>query len=161
MIPMGNGKVVGPFDRVRDVNVITAVAHPQAVKGLGNLAIFNKAAAAVLKKDTSVVKTDRSTTDTKTADNTNTDKGSDTTKTSDRAFSNELSNEDRMNGILLRKVDEATGAVYREYKNLDAVEVDYPADTAVYKKAAAYFAQDNHSDRVAVLDYVDGKWKTP
>lgn len=69
----------------------------------------------------------------------------------------QLSVQDRMNGILLRKTDKATGAIYREYKNIDAVAVDYGEDTAVYKKAQTYFAQSNHSDRVAVLDYDPSK----
>lgn len=75
----------------------------------------------------------------------------------DRTFSNELNNTDRMNGLLARKVDTTTGALYREYRNLAAVENDYGRDTLVYKKATAYFAQDYHSDRVAVIDYVDGQ----
>lgn len=162
MISMTDGKVVAPFDKVSDVNVITTVVHPQVIKGLGNMLILNKAAAATLKKDeTSVPAAQSDATpvdDTKKTDTTGTttDKGS-TTPDTGRAFSNALTNDDRMNGILLRKVDTDTGALYREYKNLDAVGNDYDEDTAVYKKAAAYFAQDNHSDRVAVLDYVDGK----
>lgn len=64
-----------------------------------------------------------------------------------------LSVEDRKNGILSRKTDKTTKAIYREYSDADAVAVDYGMDSAIYKKALTYFAQDNHSDRLAVLDY--------
>lgn len=153
MIPMADGKVVGPFDRTRDVNVIMTVVHPQPVKGLGNLCIFNKAEAATLAPTKSATSQDKTASGDKQTDATTSQSSTSTS----RAFSKELSNTDRMNGLLSRKVDSATGAVYREYKNLDAVEVDYPTDTPVYKKAAAYFAQDNHSDKIAVMDYPDGK----
>lgn len=76
---------------------------------------------------------------------------------SQKALPDESSNEGRLNGLLMRKTDPATGAMYREYKNLDAVAVDYKEDTDVWKKASAYFAQDYHSDRVAVLDYDPSK----
>lgn len=163
MIPMKDGKVIAPFDRVRDVNVITTIVHPQSVQGLGNMVILNKAAAAKLATNAPAAQSDNTPVkdDKAHASGGTTDKPNNTTPAptpaSDRSFSDELTNDDRMNGLLSRKVDQATGALYREYKNLDAVETDYDSNTAVYKKAAAYFAQDNHSDRVAVLDYVDGK----
>lgn len=72
-------------------------------------------------------------------------------------LSDTLNSTDILNGLLLRKTDKTTGAIYREYKNLDAVAVDYKEGTPVYKKASAYFAQSNHSDRIAVLDYDKSK----
>lgn len=63
-----------------------------------------------------------------------------------------ISTDEALGGLLLRKVDSATNAVYREYKTIDAVQKDYPIDSDVWKKASAYFAQDNCSDRVAVLN---------
>lgn len=136
-IAMANGQVISAFDKNTDVNVITSIVHPQVVKGLGNLVILNKV------------------TEKATLATTSTDTPKEGTPTTGRAFSNELTITDHMNGILLRKVDTATGAVYREYKNIDAVVTDYSKDTAVYKKAQAYFAQDKHSDRIAVLDYIE------
>lgn len=79
------------------------------------------------------------------------------TATLPSGLSDTLDNDERKDGILSRKTDSATGAVFREYSNLDAVAVDYDADTAVYKKANSYFAQSEHSDRVAVLDYDPAK----
>lgn len=43
---------------------------------------------------------------------------------------------------------------YKEYKTLDALKVDYAAETSVYKAAAAEFAQVNKSRIVAVATYV-------
>lgn len=144
-IPMADGKTIAPFDKVTDVNVITSIVHPQPIKGLGNLVILNKVdTPATLKTDTAA-----------SANTDGKDKGS--TQTTGRAFSNTLSNDDRMNGILMRKVDTATGGLYREYKNTDAVETDYGSDTEVYKQAQAYFAQNYTSDRIAVIDYVADK----
>ncbi|RVU70037.1 DUF3383 family protein [Lactobacillus xujianguonis] len=162
---MADGKVVGPFEHTRDVNVIMTVVHPRPVIGLGNLLILNLAEAATLNKTKPKDVAPASADDTpqgsqpKNNDSTNTQAGSNDQGSApkSRAFSNVLSNSDRMNGLLLRKVDTATGSMYREYSNLDAVEVDYAKGTPVYKKAAAYFAQDNHSDRVAVLDYPKDK----
>lgn len=71
--------------------------------------------------------------------------------------SDTLTTQDRMNGILLRKTDTKTGAVYREYKDVDAVASDYGEDSPVYSKAQTYFAQENHSDHIAVLDYDPAK----
>lgn len=119
---------VAPFDRVSDVNVIMTVIHPRPVTGLGNLLILNPVAPS---------------TDGKAGDTT--------------ALPDELSAQDRMNGILLRKTDPSSKAIYREYKNVDAVAVDYPEKSTVWNKASTYFAQSNHSDRVAVLDYDPSK----
>lgn len=152
--------VVAPFERVKDVNVIMTLLHPQPLVGLGNLLLVNKVDKPATLKTVTATPAAAGTGDTTpkdankdTQDNT---QGSNT-DTGDRAFSNDLSNDDRMNGLLRRKVDTATGAVYREYKNLDAVAVDYPENSPVWMKANAYFAQSNHSDRVAILDYVNGK----
>lgn len=126
---------VVPYDRPMDVNVIMTVLQPQPIKGLGNILLLN-----MLDPTTSAgadPKTPASSTPKPLADT--------------------LSTQDRMNGILLRKTDKTTGAIYREYKNLDAVAVDYPEGTPVYNKASMYFAQDNHSDRIAVLDFAKDK----
>lgn len=122
---------VAPFDRVSDVNVIMTVIHPRPVTGLGNLLILNPVTPSVQQ----------------TAG-----KAGETT-----ALPDELSAQDRMNGILLRKTDPSSKAIYREYKNVDAVAVDYPEKSTVWNKASTYFAQSNHSDRVAVLDYDPSK----
>ena len=61
--------------------------------------------------------------------------------------------DDIVKGILLRKVDSATGAVYREYRNEDAVSIDYSSNENILSKVKTYFAQKNHSDCVAILDY--------
>ena len=121
---------VAPYDRPMDVNVIMTVLHPQPIKGLGNILLLNATTAA-----------------------TNGDSAGKDGKTPAQTLPDTLSNTDRLNGLLLRKTDPATGAIYREYKNLDAVAVDYKEESAVYKKATAYFAQPKHSDRLAVLDY--------
>ena len=60
---------------------------------------------------------------------------------------------DKIKGILLRKVDSKSGAVYREYRDADAVSIDYSSNQNVLSKVKTYFAQKNHSDRVAILDY--------
>lgn len=68
-----------------------------------------------------------------------------------------LTDQEIVDGLLKRKTDSVTGAKYVEFGNLDAVRTKYDANTAVYKKAATYFAQDHHSDRVAVLEYDPAK----
>ena len=148
--------VVAPFERVKDVNVIMTILHPQPLVGLGNLLLVNKVDKPATLKTTTATPavapanadtgagTSGGTTPKDAQDNKDKTQGSDTT--GDRAFSNDLSNDDRMNGLLKRKVDTATGAVYREYKNLDAVAVDYPENSPVWFKANSYFAQSNHSD---------------
>lgn len=73
------------------------------------------------------------------------------------ALSDTLTAEEIRDGLILRKTDKATGAIYREYRNLDAVKTDYSANADVVAKAEAYFAQDNHSDRVAIVDLPNGK----
>lgn len=71
--------------------------------------------------------------------------------------SDTLDNTDKINGLLLRKIDKENGAEYREFSDLDAVQTAFESTTKVYAKAKTYFAQDAPSDRVVVLDYTDGK----
>lgn len=73
------------------------------------------------------------------------------------ALSDTLTAEEIRDGLILRKTDKATGAIYREYRNLDAVKTDYSANADVVAKAEAYFAQENHSDRIAIVDLPNGK----
>lgn len=129
---------VAPYDHVSDVNVIISVQHPRAVKGLGNLLMLNPTAASKPAGD---------------------DAGKDQKKdaTPDAPLSEKLTTQDRMNGILLRKIDKATGAIYREYEDVNAVAVDYGEDSPIYQRAQTYFAQANHSDRIAVLNYDPAK----
>lgn len=136
--------VVAPYDRVSDVNVVISVLHPRPVVGLGNLLILNAVTAKAPVPAQPDGKGDKSS-----------EGNAQTTPAT--TLPDQLSIQDHMNGILLRKTDKATGAIYREYKNINAVAVDYGEDTAVYKKAQTYFAQSNHSDRVAVLDYDPSK----
>lgn len=72
-------------------------------------------------------------------------------------LSDQLTPEEVQNGLLMRKTDTATGAVYREYKNLDAVKNDYADNADIVAKAEDYFAQENHSDRIAIADLPAGK----
>lgn len=71
----------------------------------------------------------------------------------DKSVQDGVNGSDKLKGILLRKVDSASGAVYREYRDADAVSIDYSANKDVLNKVKTYFAQKNHSDRVAILDY--------
>lgn len=75
----------------------------------------------------------------------------------DTPLSDQLTPEEIQNGLLMRKTDTATGAVYREYKNLDAVKDDYADNVDIIAKAESYFAQENHSDRIAIADLPAGK----
>lgn len=71
----------------------------------------------------------------------------------DSSIRSGVDSSDLAKGLLLRKVDSTSGAVYREYRDADAVSTDYSANKDVLAKAKAYFAQKNHSDRIAILDY--------
>lgn len=142
------------FDRVSDVDVVMTVIQPRPVVGLGNLLILNPKTASTSSSPTtgSSASTGSGTTGsgsgaqpTQPANNVQT------------TLPDELSSDDRENGILLRKTDPKTGAIYREYANAEAVSHDYNPDSIVYKKALTYFAQDNSSDRIAVLDYDPSK----
>lgn len=72
-------------------------------------------------------------------------------------LSDTLTEEEIRDGLMLRKTDKATGAIYREYRNLEAVKTDYSANADVVAKAESYFAQENHSDRIAIVDLPNGK----
>lgn len=133
---------VAPYDRPMDVNVVMTILHPQPIKGLGNILLLNATTPAV-PSDDSTSKSDK-------ADDSS-------QKAPASSLLDTLSITDRLNGLLLRKTDPKTGAIYREYKNLDAVATDYPENSAVYQKAAVYFAQPNHSDRIAVLNFDKSK----
>ena len=60
-------------------------------------------------------------------------------------------------GLLQTITDSATGAVYNEYSNIDAVAMDFNSSTKLYNHAATYFTQKYASDRIAVLNYPEGK----
>ncbi|WP_281830329.1 DUF3383 family protein [Lactobacillus amylolyticus] len=165
------------FDRVSDVDVVMTVIQPRPVVGLGNLLILNPKTASTSSSPTtgSSASTGSGTTaGSSTAGSGSTSpsapaSGSQTTQATTATSNNgstqsvqttlpdELSADDRENGILLRKTDPKTGAIYREYANAEAVSHDYDTDSIVYKKALTYFAQDNSSDRIAVLDYDPSK----
>ena len=124
------------YDRPTDVDVVMSIERPKPTVGLGNLLIINQLSSTPAQSGSG-----------------------NTSAPSDQAEvpSDKLSADDILDGILLRKTDAATGAVYREYASLDAVKVDYSDNDDVMAKAEAYFAQENHSDRVAVLDIPSGK----
>ncbi|MGL5885617.1 MAG: DUF3383 family protein, partial [Bombilactobacillus sp.] len=123
------GSTIKAYDRVSDVDVIMSVIRPQMAVGLGNLLLINSQAKPV-------------------------ESGANTQA---QTLSDTLTSEEIENGLLLRKTDKNTGAVYREYKNLDAVKIDYADNEAILMKAESYFTQDNHSDRIAILDLPAGK----
>lgn len=133
MVETTQSSTVAPFDRVSDVNVIMTVIHPRPTTGLGNLLILNPVTPAQSAGG----------------------KGGDANAAT--PLPDKLSGDDIMNGILLRKTDPDSGAMYREYKTIDAVANDYPEKSNVWNKASSYFAQSNHSDRIAVLDYDPSK----
>ena len=124
------------YDRPNDIDVVMSIVRPKPTVGLGNLLIINQLSSTPSQSGSGNA-------------NTPADQA--------EAPSDKLSADDILNGILLRKTDAATGAVYREYASLDAVKVDYSDNDDVMAKAEAYFAQENHSDRVAVLDIPSGK----
>lgn len=122
------GSTIKAYDRISDVDVIMSVIRPQMAVGLGNLLLINSLAKPV-------------------------ESGANTQA---QTLSDTLTSEEIENGLLLRKTDKNTGAVYREYKNLDAVKIDYTDNEAILMKAESYFTQDNHSDRIAILDLPAG-----
>ena len=131
--------VVAPFSRPSDVTVVMDVAHPQPIQGLGNMLILNFLDSA---------------SNTQPASNKQTT-GSNTQGTSTTTPVNQdtLTDQEILDGVLTKKTDKATGALYREYSNIDALaKHGYDETTGVYAKASAYFTQDNHADKVAVLD---------
>lgn len=60
-------------------------------------------------------------------------------------------------GLLTNITDDTTKSAFKTYTSLDALSKDYPSTTTVYKKAAAYFDQENASDRISVMSYATGK----
>lgn len=60
-------------------------------------------------------------------------------------------------GLLTSITDSTTKSAFKTYASLDALAKDYPSTTSVYKKAAAYFDQENASDRISVMSYATGK----
>lgn len=124
------GNTINAYNRISDVDVVMSVIRPQATVGLGNLLILN-----TTQPGTSGVEN----------------------KGDSEALPDKLTPDEMLDGLLLRKTDKATGAIYREYKNVDAVKTDYADNADVLAKAQTYFAQDNHSDRVAILDLPAGK----
>lgn len=130
------GSSVSAYDHLTDVNVIMSLVHPKPVKGLGNLVILNPVTAKASDQSTS-----------------GDGKNNQDTQSTNTTLRTELSDEDRRDGVLSRKQDKDSKAIYVEYRDIDAVAVDYGTDTQIYKKAQTYFAQDNHSDHIAVLTY--------
>lgn len=120
---------VTPFSKVSDVDVAMTVIKPQPLVGLGNLLILTKTPEAIEGE------------------------GGTTGGTTGGVPNNATS----MTGLLMSKTDTESGAVYKEYANIDAVEEDYADDSKVYKEADSYFAQKNASDHVAILSYPNGK----
>lgn len=133
--------VVAPFSRPSDVTVVMDVRHPQPVQGLGNMLILNFVDSASGTQPASNVQASGTGSQTSGAG------------TITPADPDKLTDDEVLDGVLKKKVDKTTGALYREYASLDAVaKHGYAEGTEVYSKASTYFAQDNHSDRVAVLD---------
>lgn len=60
-------------------------------------------------------------------------------------------------GLMTNITDDNTKSAFKTYASLDALAKDYPSTTSVYKKAAAYFDQENASDRISVMSYASGK----
>lgn len=135
------------FPQNRDVDVIMTTVHPQPFRGLGNLLILNKVAAPSAPAGGA-----QST----QATNGTSEQDAETQSLSKNA--NGVNQADIENGILMRKTDSTSGATYLELNSADAAtSAGYSADTDVYKAVDAYFKQSEPSDRVAVLDYGDGK----
>lgn len=117
-------KTVSAYQRVSDVDVLMTIVHPPRIVGLGNVLILNPKVEQLKNPDSSSPR--------------------------DKLG---LTENDRKNGVLLRKTDSKSGATYVEYASSDAVGYDYGEEAGIYKKASAYFAQANPSDRIAVLTY--------
>lgn len=60
-------------------------------------------------------------------------------------------------GLMTNITDDNTKSAFKTYASLDALAKDYQSTTSVYKKAAAYFDQENASDRISVMSYASGK----
>ena len=121
-------KTTSAYQHVSDVDVLMEIVHPPRVIGLGNVLILNPGTVQRVNNG----------------------------DTGDRD-ANGLTVKDRENGVLLRKTDSKSGATYVEYSDANAVAFDYGESGDLYKKAQAYFAQANPSDRIAVLTYAPSK----
>lgn len=126
--PQSIPKNVSAYQRVSDVDVLMTIVNPPRIVGLGNVLILNPQVEQIKNQDSSSA----------------TDKLG-------------LTENDRKNGVLLRKTDTKSGATYVEYSGVGAVGYDYGEEAGIYKKASAYFAQANPSDRIAVLTYDPAK----
>lgn len=142
---------VAPYQRVSDVDVIMTIEKPRPVMGLGNLLILTEIDASKIP----------STPASTTGDNKDADAQP---KAQSQDFNQVTYDEHgvpnvctKQTGLLLSKADPKSGAVYKEYSDLDAVSEDYPEGMPVYFKSNFYFAQNYHSDRIAVLAYPKGK----
>ena len=126
--PQSVQKTVSAYQRVSDVDVLMTIVHPPRIVGLGNVLILNPNVEQLKNPDTSSERNNLG-----------------------------LTVHDRENGVYMRKTDTKSGATYVEYSNVDAVSYDYGEEAGIYKKASAYFAQANPSDRIAVLTYDPAK----
>lgn len=142
--------MVEAFKRVSDVHVNMTISRPRPVVGLGNLLILHKASGSDNNQPGSGANTGGGTNTNGTNTNTN---GTNTTPNN----LTELTDEQKENGVIYSKTDTVSGANYREYASANAVETEFDRTSDVAKKAESYFSQANHSDRVAVLTYPEGK----
>lgn len=141
---MGNvSTTVEPYNRVSDVDVVMNTIRPKYKQGLGNMLILNLINSAPAAS-------------TSAEGDKSADENVEVPATAPIS-EDSVSVSEKLAGLLLRKVDKNTGAVYREYSNLSALEKDYPKNSDVWRKANAYFAQDNRSDRLAVLNLDSSK----
>lgn len=127
---------INAYDRISDVDVVMTIVRPKATVGLGNLLILNLTSQS--------------------APSGGGNNGGNTSPQDD-VPSDQLTPQEMLDGLLLRKTDAKTGAMYREYRSLEAVKTNYSDNPDVLAKAETYFAQENHSDRVAILDIPSGK----
>lgn len=126
--PQSITKTVSAYQRVSDVDVLMTIVHPPRIVGLGNVLILNPNVEQLKNQDSSSAR--------------------------DKLG---LTENDRANGVYMRKTDTKSGATYVEYSDVEAVGYDYGEEAGIYKKASAYFAQANPSDRIAVLTYDPSK----
>ena len=90
------------YDRPTDVDVVMSIERPKPTVGLGNLLIINQLSSTPAQSGSGNT----------SAPTDQAEKPSDT-----------ISEEERLDGLLLRKTDTATGAVYREYHRLMALRL--------------------------------------
>lgn len=143
--------MVEAFKRVSDVHVNMTISRPRPVVGLGNLLILHKASGSDNNQPGSGTNSGNTSGGT-SGGSTNTNG---TTPAPNTLA--ELTDEQKENGVIYSKTDAVSGANYREYASANAVETEFDRDSDVAKKAESYFSQENHSDRVAVLTYPEGK----